>query len=272
MTQAVVALAFATVLAAQPATWSVISNIDLSRSFSTREAWRFTATQGPPVAGDDTASGDEEPGRIQLCLRATASAPCDPQLLNVLRAGSSPNDFFTQPHYLNAVKIVYPRGSVGEPVLFVQTASMHSGDGDQLVLTQVLAYENSQNRFVRVYRYTTGRNRNEEVRYISSGRLKGDIISVDPTENAPYAYWVTVNSLTPQYAYKTVLRYRSATRYGDHNPLAVIDSEMPNIQQRLGYWKPGMVLPLPSGGCPRPRLIRMELWCHSEITHQLGGK
>jgi hypothetical protein len=262
MVQAVVALALATAVGAQTKTSSVISNIDLSKPFSTREAWRFIATQGPPVAGDDTATGGDEPGRIQLCLRAAASAPCGPQLLNALEAASSANDFFAQPHYLNAVKVVYPRGSADRPLLFVQTASMHSGDGDQVILTQVLAYENSKDRFLRIYQHTTGRNNNEEVRYISSGRLQGDIISVDPTENALYAYWVIVNVLTTQYTYKTVLRYRSATHYGDDNPLAVIDSEMPNIELRLGYWKPGMALPLPSGGYRRPHLIRMELWCN----------
>lgn len=239
----------------------MISDIDLSKPFSTRETWRFIATQGPPVAGNDTASGSEEPGRIQLCLRATQSAVCDPQLLTALRTASTANDLFTQPHYLDAVKIVYPPGSADQPVLFVQIASMHSGDGDQLVLTQVLTYESPQNRFVRIYQRTTGRNNNEEVRYINSGRLKGDIISVDPTEDAPYAYWVTVNVLSPQYTYKAALRYRSATHYGDGNALAVIDSEMPNIEHRLGYWKPGMALPLPSGGCARPHLVRMEMWC-----------
>jgi hypothetical protein len=259
MAQVVFALAAATVLAAQSTTSSVISNIDLSGPFSTREAWRFVATQGPPVDG---LYDEKEPGEIQLCLRAAPSEPCDPQLLNALRADSSPNDSYTQAHYLDAVKIVYPRGSADQPLLFVQTASLHAGNGSQLVLTQVLAYENSQNRFVRIYQYTTGTNNNDEVRYISSGRLKGDVISVDPTENAPYGYWVTVNVLTPQYTYKTVLRYRSATHYRDNNPLPVIDSEMPNIEQRLGYWKSGMALPLPSGACPRPRLIRMELWCN----------
>jgi hypothetical protein len=257
MAQTVVALALATVLAAQSTTSSVISNIDLSRLFATGEAWRFIATQGPPVAG---LYDENEPGQIELCLRATPSAPCDPQLLNALDATSSAK--FTQPHYLNVVKVVYPRGSADQPLMFVQTASLHGGNGSQLVLTQVLAYENAQNRFVRIYEYTTGTNNNDEVRYISSGRLKGDIISVDPTENAPYGYWVTVNVLTPQYTYKTVLRYRSATHYGDSNPLAVIDSEMPNIEQRLGYWKSGVALPLPSGACPRPRLIGMELWCN----------
>jgi hypothetical protein len=241
---------------------AVISNIDLSSPFATREAWRFIASQGPPVAGDDTLTGYEEPGRIHLCLRAAPSAPCDPELQNALRAASFAVDSFTQPHYLNAVKIVYPRGPADQPLLFVQTASLHSGNSNQLVSTQMLAYQNSQNRFVRIYQYTTDRNHNEEVRYLDSGRLKGDIISVDTTENAPYGYWVTVNVLTPQYTYKTVLRYRSATHYGDNNPLAVIDSEMPNIEQRLGYWKSGMALPLPSGACPRPRLIRMELWCN----------
>lgn len=263
MAQAVLALTFTTAVAAQSIKPSVISDIDLSKPFSTREAWQFTATQGPSVAGDTPSGLGEEPGQIQLCLRPSPSASCDPQLLNDLRAPAYTKDSYSQPHYLKTVNIVYPRGRAEQPVLFVQTASMYSGDGGQLVLTQVLAYENSQNHFVRIYRYTTGgRNENAEVRYISSGRLKGDIISVEPTENAPYGYWVTVNALTPQYTYKTVLHYRSATHYGDRNPLAVVDSEMPNIQRRLGYWKPGMPLPLPPRGCPKPRLVHMELWCN----------
>jgi len=233
---------------------TTISNIDLSKPFATREAWRFIATQGPRISGNDTASGGEEPGRIQLCLRAAPSPPCDPQLQNALH---------DEPHYLETVEIVYPRGSTGRPLLLVRTGGVHGTNGSQSETTQMLAYENAQNHFVLIYQEEGGRrNNNEEVRYISSGRLMGDIISVDPTENAPYAYWVTVNVLTPEYTYKTVLRYRSATHYGDSNPLAVIDSEMPNIEQRLGYWKPGMALPLPPGGCPIPRLIRMELWCN----------
>jgi len=255
----VVALAFATGVAAQSITSSVISNIDLSKPFSTREAWRFIATQGPSVAD---LYDEKEPGQIQLCLRSASSAPCDPQLLNTLSDASSTNTSFAQPHYLNAVKIVYPRGSADRPLLFVQTSSVHAGNGNQAVSTQLLAYENSQKRFVRIYQYTTGKNNNEEVRYINSGRLRGDIISVEPTGNAPYGYWVTVNVLTPPYTYKMRLRYRSATHYGDSNSLAVIDSEMPNIERHLGYWKSGMALPLPSGACPRARLIRMELWCN----------
>ena len=233
---------------------TVISNLDLSGPFATRKPWRFVATQGPLAVGA-SGSGADEPGEIQLCLRATPSDPCDPRLQ------SAPANYDSPPHYL-AAEILYPRGRAVKPLLFVQTHSVHGGNGSQLVFTQMLAYENTQDRFVRIYQYATGTNGNQEVRFIGSGRLQGDIISVDPTENAPYGYWVTVNVLTQQYTYKTALRYRSATRYGDGNPLAVIDSEMPNIEQRLGYWKSGMALPVPTVNCLKPRLIRMELWCN----------
>jgi len=36
---------------------------------------------------------------------------------------------------------------------------------------------------------------------------------------------------------------------------------MPNILKRLRLWKPGQPLPLPAGRCPRPRLVKSELWC-----------
>jgi hypothetical protein len=143
----------------------------------------------------------------------------------------------------------------------VQTASVHSGDGDQLVFTQALAYRRDTDKFVRVYSHSTGRNNNQEVRFIAAGPLKGDIVAAEPTEKAPYGFWISVSSLASVDTYKEVLRYRSATRYGDGNPLAVIDSEMPGIEQRLGVWRPGLPLPLPAGACPKPRLKEMALWC-----------
>ena len=138
---------------------------------------------------------------------------------------------------------------------------MHSGDGDQLVLTQALTYRRATNKFLQVLRVTTGENNNQETRYVDSGPLQGDIVSVELTQNAPYGYWVSVNALVPAYTYKQVLRYRSVTRYNDGNTLAVIDSEMPSIQWRLGAWHPGKPLPLPAKGCAMPHLIGMELWC-----------
>lgn len=39
--------------------------------------------------------------------------------------------------------------------------------------------------------------------------------------------------------YHQIMRYRSARRYADGNPLAVIDSEMPGLWQRLGLMRAG---------------------------------
>jgi hypothetical protein len=145
--------------------------------------------------------------------------------------------------------------------LLVQTAGAPGADGDQLIFTQILAYRRDLDQFTRIYGRTTGRNNNQDVRFMSSGPLAGGVISAEPTENSPYAFWITVNRLTPGYTYEQVLRYRSATRYNDGNSLAVIDSEMPNIQRRLGLWKDGSPLPLPAPACRKPRLVKMELWC-----------
>jgi len=41
-----------------------------------------------------------------------------------------------------------------------------------------------------------------------------------------------------------------------------LDSEMANIESRLGLWRPGAPLPLPAAPCPKPRLAGMELWCN----------
>jgi hypothetical protein len=254
---AVAAIASAAVAAAPPVA-TVLSALDLSGSFATRSAWRFTTSQGPPIEDPTGVSGETAPGEVHLCLHKEAAGPCDPHLEEALRGGLK-DDLFSKPHYLNHVQVVH--GVSGRPLLLVQTASLHSGDGDQLVLTQALVYQRSSDRFVRVYDHSTGENNNQEVRYIEAGALKGDIISAEPTSKAPFGFWVTVNAFPSGSSYRQVLRYRSATRYGDGNPLSVIDSEMPNIEQRLGFWRPGSSLPLPAGRCPKPHLIRMELWC-----------
>jgi len=258
---AVLAVAVAThAIAAPPPAPATIATIDLSKPFAARSAWRFTAVQAaaiPDPFGDGAADTDTVPGPIQICLRKSASGPCDAQLLRALDSASG---FFAEVHFLETAEVVHD--AAGRPLLLVQIGSLHSGDGDQLVRTQALAYRASADQFVRVYDHQTGTNNNEEVRFIGAGVLKGDFISAEPTGNAPFGFWIAVNAPSATGAYRQVLRYRSATHYNDGNPLAAIDSEMPSIEQRLGLWRPGSPLPLPPGrACAKPHLVRTELWC-----------
>jgi hypothetical protein len=241
-----------------PTTSTVISSINLTRPFETRSHWRFTAYQDPDTTDPVYGPGDPVPGKITLCISNDDGRVCRPDLTHLMHFARG-NDWFSEPHYLNQVQIVKPPAH--KALLVLQIASLHGGDNDQRVVTQIFHYNVGRDGFEPVYEFSTGRNNNQDVRYINGGPLDGAVISAEPAKKAPFGFWITVNKLTPAYTYRPVLRYRSATIYGDNNPLSVIDSEMPNIQRHLGLWHTGLPLPLPKGRCPKPHLIRTELWC-----------
>jgi hypothetical protein len=251
---AMISIVFAVASAAggaAPATPKQIANIDLAKAFGARSAWRFVATQKPEIADPEMGP---IPGAVRLCLKKVPNGPCDMAREAKAHLGWSP-------HSLEIAKLVYPRGRSGQPLLLVRTSGVPIFDGNHSVLTQVIAYRRGPDRFATVYDEVTWTNNNQEIRYVVSGPLMGSMIWAEPADHAPFGYWISVSKLTPAYRYKQVLHYLSATRYNDGNSLAVIDSEMPNIERRLGLWRPGSRLPLPAGRCPKPRLKGMALWC-----------
>jgi hypothetical protein len=149
------------------------------------------------------------------------------------------------PYHLFADRVVYAKQDKSRPLLFLETCGAEGGNGNCLVATALYRYEGTD-RFVRVFLGLTGRNNNEATRFVESGPLQGDVIVDDPTENAPYAYWIEVYRAGDSGQYGRILRYRGLTGYSDGNPLAVADSEMPEILRRLGLWKPGDPLPVPT--------------------------
>ncbi|MBW4049534.1 MAG: hypothetical protein HIU89_16935 [Proteobacteria bacterium] len=237
--------------------------LELEKAFHTRSPWRLVVTEGVPVK--DYGERDA-PGALTLCLQRGTGAPClSGPVTPPLRATTPDDPMAWEPHYLLTARVVYPRGTNAAPLLLLVTGSLNSGDGDQLVYTQLLGYDPSRDEFLRVYCKSTGHNNNQEIRFITDGPLRGSVISAEPQEHSPYGYWIVINTLSHAGAYRQVLRYLSATRYNDHNPLAVIDSEMPNIERRLGLWKLGEPIPTPSAGdskaCIKPTLRHSELWC-----------
>jgi hypothetical protein len=251
-------IAFASANAPSPS--KIIANIDLTKPFATGSHWRLIAIQGPPIP-DPNFEDQRVPGLIELCLNDRPAPACQLKLEAMPRAPEKDLEWAYEANYLEDAKVVYPGPKSGAALLLLRTASLGGTDGDHNIFTQLVAYRPKSDRFEQIYAHDTGSNENEEVRFIAQGPLRGDVISAEPTENAPYGYWITVNQLTPTYRYKQVLRYRSATHYNDGNGLAAIDSEIPNIEQRLGLWRPGQPLPLPARRCSKPRLVRIELWC-----------
>jgi len=234
-----------------------LASLDLSGPFATRSTWRFTTSQGPDIP-DPAGEEGKVAGVVGLCLSKDGGATCDPATGKALLSPDGP-DMFDEPHMLKTVRIVHP--SADRPLLLLQIGSLRSGDGGQRIATQLFAYDRRADTFHEVYRWVTGHNNNQEVRYVDTGSLAGAVIAAEPTDDAPFGFWITIDRLAPTGRYAQVLRYRSATRYGDGNPLAVIDSEMPSIERRLGLWHAGQRLPAPAGACPQPHLLRGELWC-----------
>jgi hypothetical protein len=229
----------------------VVSHIDLTEPFGTETQWTFVVVQD----GGHPIPDFEDHGPIFLCLVKAASPDCA-------------QHFYQQaddmPHNLFAGRVVYANQNKSSPLLFLKVGGEVSGNGNCEVATALYMYDKTSDRFIRVFHNLTGRNNNQVTRFVESGPLQGDVIVDDPTENAPYTYWIEVYRAGDSGRYGRVLRYRAVTGYSDGNLLAVADSEMPEILHRLGLWQPGDPLPAPAHlpqGCSHLFMRHGEEWC-----------
>lgn len=135
----------------------------------------------------------------------------------------------------------------------------------RVVQTTLYRYDPSTDRFGRVFVHDSGgSNNNQAARFVEQGPLQGDVIVDYPAVYAPYAYWIQVYAPGKSGQYARILRCRGRTGYGGRNPLPVADSEMPEILERPGLWKPGDALPVPPRrpeGCVRLVFRNGEEWC-----------
>lgn len=235
----------------------VIAHIDLTGPFGTATQWTFVAVQEngqPPVQ-------DEDHGPVLVCLVKAIKPDCTEHFYQQASSDKSSND---KPHHLFESRVVYGGQSKSSPLLFVQVCTAEMFDGNCGVATALYKYDRQSDRFIRVFLNVTGRNNNEETRFVEQGPIQGDVIVNYPTEHAPYTYWIEVYRAGESGRYARILRYRSHTGYNDGNPLAVADSEMPEILHRLGLWRPGDSLPVPPDlpeGCSHPFMRHGEEWC-----------
>jgi hypothetical protein len=232
---------------------SVVSHIDLTERFATATQWTFVVAQD----GGSSATDIEDQGPLSLCLVRATSPDC---ALHLYQQGPT----FHTPYHLLAGAIVNAGQEKTSPLLLVKVCGEVSGDGDCGIATALFRYDRASDRFIRVFLNFSGRNNNQASRFVEGGLLQGDVIVDNPTGNAPYAYWIEIYRAGESGQYDRILRYRSLTSYSDGNPLAVADSEMPEILRRLGLWKPGDPLPVPvhmPRGCRNVFMRHGEEWC-----------
>lgn len=241
----------------------VIDYLDLSHPFATTVPWVLVIAQ---AAGPIPAPEWTDHGPIAVCF-AVKTRPANPQCTGAYWQRGEGMAWFVQPYGVVAARVVYAGPKQTRPLLLVQTCSVPGMNGSCSTRTSLYEYSDQIEAFSRVFVHDSdGSNNNQSARFVEHGPLIGDVIVDYPTSHAPYVYWVEVYAAGESGQFARILKYRSHTRYGDGNPLPVIDSEMPAIMERLGVWRPGNALPVPlnmPSGCGQLVLRHAEEWCEN---------
>jgi hypothetical protein len=244
-------------------TSTVIAHIDLTTPFKTASRWTLVIAKET-----DKPNYDQDPGGnsiISICFVKIDRPDCsEREALERYREHGI--DDKKRPFYqFFDSKIVYLDSEETRPLLLLRTCSYGGLNRNCEKATFLYEYGRTTDHFHLIFFNTTGRNNNEETRFVDKGPLIGSVIAVYPTPQAPYAYYVEVYKQRNSEGYTRVLRYRGKTGYNDGNRLSVIDSEMPEILQHLGLWKPGVAPPHPAempSGCTRLSMRNGVEWCN----------
>ena len=205
-------------------------------------------------------------GAISLCFVENDQPDCSEEMFlakyreEKISFDSGPGPFYE----LFANDVVFAGPGRTLPLLRIKSCTMSGATGNCGVSTFLFAYDRKAESFRVAFFNMMGRNNNEEARFVENGPLLGSVLVAYPTDDAPFTYFVEVYKRISDSEYSRVLRYRGNTHYGDGNPLAVIDSEMPETLRRLGLWKTGDALPVPPsmpGACTRLVMRKGVEWC-----------
>jgi hypothetical protein len=246
-TQALKAINLASAAGPPPKTdldYKVISTFDLSGRFHTKTKWVFTVFQAPD--GCNPEMGDGCNGSYEFCFAHLDKSRCT-EISGAVLVDAS---------------IVTPER--GPPLLVAATHPDVVTPGVGSLYIDFWSYRPNADEFVVAFSNRSNRNNNEETRIIPNGPLSGEIVVSRAPRGAPYHYGITIYRPSKAGKYFQILRFTGKTRYGDGNPLAVIDSEMPEIGRRLHFWKPGDPPPTPPELPSRCTIVTMRdgiEWC-----------
>lgn len=231
----------------------IVKDLDLTRPFETPTQWTYVAVILPGSHPSGTDAQPTNGGPLAQCFVNGTRPKCTYAMPPEVSSFSIPIQLFS-------ANVVFAGSEHTRPRLLTKTGSSSGGNGSHAIFTELFTYAAGSNQFISVFSNATGSNNNQETRFLESGPLRGDVIVAVPASSAPFAYWIAVYVFGRGEKYSSVLRYRSATHYGDGNRLAVIDSEMPEIFRHMRFWRPGDPLPAPAG-CTHPVLRHAEEWC-----------
>src|SRR5579863_7055504 len=246
----------------------VVTHLDLTQPFQTRSRWSLVVAKQPDEESSVEDGAGSRIGAVSFCFVENGEPDCSEEMFLAKYREENVSFVSGEPtfHELLASDVVFSGPGKTLPLLKIKSCMNRGANGNCGVSMFLFAYDRKAERFRVVFFNMTGRNNNEETRLVESGPLMGSVIVAYPTSDAPFTYFVEVYKRTSDSEYSRVLKYRGKTGYGDGNPLAVIDSEMPETLRRLGLWKPGDALLVPPhmpGRCTGLVMRKGIEWCES---------
>jgi hypothetical protein len=247
----------------------VAKHLELTELFQTKSQWSLVIAKQPDEESSFEDGRGAMVGAVSFCFVKNGVPDCSEERLLTKYREEDASFVSSEPtfHHLFASDIVFAGPGRTLPLLKIQVCPYIGANGNCGVSTFLFAYDRSADRFRIAFANLTGRNNNEETRFVETGPLLGSVIVVEPTLRAPYVYTVDLYRRVSGGDYGRVVQFRSKTRQGDGNRLAVIDSEMPEILRRLGLWKAGDALPVPPSlpsGCQGLVMRQGLMWCESQ--------
>ena len=252
-----------------PMDFWVVSKADLTRAFDTTTNWNLVITQEP-----HNFLGD-----LHFCFVHDGEAVCS---LVCAPSGVALGDYPTcvtngSDTAFNMLVWVSTFRSIGRAKANLVVADVARSKKSLSRLPDGLviwAFHRQSDSFERIFsavqdidfKSTQNGRSEDEIRFISSGPLAGDVVLDRAASFWPYRYEIVVYQLLSSERYVKVLDYLGKATEGDKNALWPIDAEMPEIEKRLGYWEPGDPLPVsPKAASPECKTpVRLQdglAWC-----------
>jgi hypothetical protein len=231
----------------------VVSSTDLTAAFHTKGTWSLIISQ---ERSDDALPYDEVgDGNLHFCFLHDGKTVCPDIEIHLdcdrldgrpaCPAGRTDSGFKSPYNHFGQVVIFYPKSRPQKPLLVVMAGGNWGGPGFPFG-PLIWSYDHTADQFDERLAVNRSANTNGESRFILDGPLAGDVIADQASYRRhprSYAYEIVLYRLLASGHYALALDYYGKSSWGDGNALDVIDAEMPEIERRLGLWKPGETLP-----------------------------
>ncbi len=178
----------------------VITHLDLTQTFQTQSRRSLVIAKQPDEESSVEDGGGNRIGAVSLCFVENDVPDCSEEIFLAKYREKKVSFVSGEPtfHELLATDVVFSGPGRTLPLLRLKICMNRGANGNCGVSTFLLAYDRKADRFRVVFFNMTGRDNNEETRFVENDPLRGSVIVAYPTSDAPFTYFVEIYKRTSE--------------------------------------------------------------------------